>query len=404
MKQTNVLQPPVHPASQREGDDRDGSGSWMRAALPLWVLLPLRVFLGVTFVYAGLQKLTDSQYFNPVAVNFIGKQINRFALGSPIGGFLRTVAVPHATFFGGLVAYGELAIGLGVLAGVLVRPAAFFGMLINLIFFLSASWKVNPYFYGSDIVFAFAWVPLVLAGASGTGWPEFDQRIAAFVLRHAPRDRREQVVRSLYFVLGVAQPDVAEAEEAAPAVTRTVHVRGAAPARRNRPGRGVARASARSTRREFIRGAASGVVGTLVVVFLGSLFRQGDEAAHQVVTGNVPPAGGSTPAAAGSASTTVAKVSQVSSNSAVNFTVPGSGDPGVLVRLPSGTFVAYDAVCTHAGCTVEYDPGSHLLICPCHGAEFDPAHSADVVVGPAQVPLTTVNVSVDNATGAITVS
>ena len=38
------------------------------------ILLPLRLFLGITFLYAGIQKLTDPQFFNPSATGFIGKR------------------------------------------------------------------------------------------------------------------------------------------------------------------------------------------------------------------------------------------------------------------------------------------------------------------------------------------
>src|SRR5215469_632042 len=110
-----------------------------------WALVPLRLFLGVTFVYAGLQKLTDPQYFNPAARGYIGRQIAAVAAGSPLHGFLANVAAPHALLFGALVAYGELAIGLGVLLGLLLRVASLFGLLINLVFFLSADWHVFPY-------------------------------------------------------------------------------------------------------------------------------------------------------------------------------------------------------------------------------------------------------------------
>jgi thiosulfate dehydrogenase [quinone] large subunit len=94
-------------------------------------------------------------------------------------------------------------------------------------------------------------------------------------------------------------------------------------------------------------------------------------------------------------------VSAVPKNSAVSFTIPSTGDPGVLIHLSNDQFVAYDATCTHAGCPVDYDQASGHLLCPCHGAEFDPSQGAAVVQGPANSPLTQVSIRVDSATGAI---
>src|SRR6266699_901717 len=141
-----------------------------------WAVLPLRLFIGITFIYAGIQKLTDPQYFHPSAARYIGNQIAAFASGSPMHGFLVNVAGPHAMLVGALVAYGELAIGLGALFGLLLRPAAFCGILLNLVFFLSATWRVYPYFYGSDIVFIFCWITLLIAGPSSSILPSLETR------------------------------------------------------------------------------------------------------------------------------------------------------------------------------------------------------------------------------------
>src|SRR3954449_7660350 len=78
-------------------------------------VLPARLFLGIIFLYAGIDKLTDPQFFNPASPGYIGNQLAGFATISPIGGFLTSVAVPNATLFGWLSALGEVAIGLGTL-------------------------------------------------------------------------------------------------------------------------------------------------------------------------------------------------------------------------------------------------------------------------------------------------
>src|SRR5438128_8638024 len=133
MKQVHKTNPSIPQSTNTIKTDVNTTGRpgsrWTARRLPGWVLLPLRLFLGITFIYAGIQKLTDPQYFNRSAPGYIGKQIIAFANKSPIHNFLITVAVPHATFFGALVALGELAIGIGALVGFLLRPASFFGML-----------------------------------------------------------------------------------------------------------------------------------------------------------------------------------------------------------------------------------------------------------------------------------
>lgn len=120
--------------------------------------------MGVTFLYAGLQHLTDSSYFDSSKPGFIGHLVSEYAVGSPIHDFLLSVVQPNAMTFGYVVAVGESLIGIAVLIGLLFRLAAFTGLILNFTFFLSATWSAFPFYFGSDIVFVMCWLTLLLTG------------------------------------------------------------------------------------------------------------------------------------------------------------------------------------------------------------------------------------------------
>ena len=159
---------PVSPPRSR----RRTSARRAPALSPALALFPLRLFLGVTFVYAGIQKLSDPGFLHPGAPTYIGTQLHGFAAGTPGGFVLRTFALPHPGLAGIGVAIAEILIGLLVTAGLFTRIAAAGGMGLNFLLFLTASWHTTPYFLGPDLVFSFAWLPFVLAGA--TGQPALD--------------------------------------------------------------------------------------------------------------------------------------------------------------------------------------------------------------------------------------
>ena len=134
------------------------------AETPGGAQLVLRAFLGVTFTYAGLQKLTNRFFFNAANPGSIQAQLHSSIATSPIGPVLR-LAADFPVVVGLLIAFGELAVGLGTLVGLFGRVAAAGGMALSLTLFLSVSFNTTPYFLGSDIVFFFAWTPLVIAGS-----------------------------------------------------------------------------------------------------------------------------------------------------------------------------------------------------------------------------------------------
>ena len=445
MKPSTTTQP-NNPPTAGMGTPAKPRSWWTTTLLADRFLLPLRLFLGITFIYAGLQKLTDPQYFNRSATGFIGKQIIEFAARSPIHDLLINIVLLHAVFFGALVAFGELAIGIGALLGLLLRPASFFGLLLNILFFLSASWRVYPYFYGADIVFVFCWITLILAGPLRSGLPSLDALLVPRLLMSVSPDSKAKLGPVLNFLLGVGEKDemavqpqgIAAQATSNPGGQTAVYnstVRGYPQGvpqymvnNQGRPVQGIpqqqkqvnyrgkqAALKRQESRRGFLWGLFAGGLAMLGITFVGGkalqILQSGGDDSASSLNSNAGSGSGSTSgsatatAPAGStpgATTAIAKVSAVPDNSAVSFTLPSNGDPGVLIHLNNGKFVAFDATCTHAGCPVQYDPSSRYLICPCHGAEFDPANNAAVVGGPTNTPLTSVPITVNNATGAIT--
>ncbi|MFJ3722254.1 TQO small subunit DoxD [Streptomyces sp. NPDC090045] len=136
----------------------------LRELASRYALLPLRIFLGVTFVYAGLDKLTDSAFLSASGDGSIGDMMRGVRDTSAIPALV-DLSLNSPVGFAVALAIGEILVGLGTLAGLLTRVAAVGGALIALSLWLTVSWAVTPYYYGNDLVYLMAWTPLILAGA-----------------------------------------------------------------------------------------------------------------------------------------------------------------------------------------------------------------------------------------------
>jgi thiosulfate dehydrogenase [quinone] large subunit len=304
---------------------------------PGWGLFPLRLFLGGTFVYAGIQKLSDPGFLHPGAPTYIGTQLRGFANGTPGGFLLDTFAIPHAQLAGVGVALVEIAVGLFVLAGLLTRAAAAVGLSLNLVLFLTASWKTSPYFLGPDIVFVFAWLPFVLAGARGQP-----------VLFSASRPRA---------------------------------ARGRAALARGSGGEDAL------TRRRLLGQAVAGVgAATVGIAGLSALVKGRYTPPTRRLSATVPktaPAHHASKAATTdlpSGAVRIGQASRLPPGHAALYRDPADGSSDILVRGTDGKLTALSAICTHAGCTVGYQNGQ--IACPCHGATYD-ATTGQVTGGPA---------------------
>jgi thiosulfate dehydrogenase (quinone) large subunit len=305
-------------------------------------LLPLRAFLGFTFCFAGLQKLANPGFFQAGNSGSIQAQLAGAARRSPIHALispLTHVAVP----LGLLIAIAELAIGLGTLLGLWQRLAAAGGVALSLMLFLTVSFHASPYYTGADIVFAFAWTPLLLAGAGPL--LSADAAIAA-------RARKQRGSRRV------------SAEEAS---RREVVLKGTVTA--------VA--------------AVAGLVLGGVVAGLGRLAggtKSGSGTALPTPTRPASAPGASHSAGGHPSGTAIGPAKDVPVGGAASFTDPRTGDPSIVIQPTAGKYVAFDAVCPHARCTVQYDRSAALLVCPCHGSQFNAATGA-VEVGPAATGL-----------------
>jgi thiosulfate dehydrogenase [quinone] large subunit len=307
------------------------------------VLLPLRAFLGFTFCFAGLQKLANPRFFDAADPASIQSQLAGAGRLSPIHALISPldhVAVP----LGIVIALGELAVGVGTLLGFRARLAAAGGIALALLLFLTVSFHSSPYYTGADIVFAFAWTPLLLGGAGQV--LSLDAAIADRATRHGKpgTGRREVVVTAAVAGAGLAVGGLAAGlGRLAGGTSGQPDEQALSPT--------AAAASSSSASSSPAATAAGNDVAT-------------------AAPGQTPPGKAIGPA------------SKVPVGQAASFTDPSSGDPSLVIQPSAGTFVAFDAVCPHAGCTVGYDAAQKIIACPCHGSRFN-ASTGAVEAGPA---------------------
>ena len=137
------------------------------------MLLPLRAYLAVVFLDGGISKVADRRFLDGASPLSMRASVAAIRSTSPIGGLLGPVQ-HHATGFGLAMAFAEAAVGLGVLLGLFTRLAAAGGMLLALSLWLTVSWGASPWFTSADLVYLFAFTPLLAVGSTDVlsldGW------------------------------------------------------------------------------------------------------------------------------------------------------------------------------------------------------------------------------------------
>ena len=121
----------------------------------------LRIFLGVTFIYAGWDKASDPGFLAQGEPTYIGTQLAAFAANSPID-FLLNRILEQATYVGIFVMLAEFAVGIATLLSVAPATAAFGGLLISITLWLASSFYTTPYFLAGDSAYAVMWLAYLL--------------------------------------------------------------------------------------------------------------------------------------------------------------------------------------------------------------------------------------------------
>ena len=152
-----------------------------------WIWLIARVYLGWQWLQAGLHKITDPAWMNG------GTALRGFwekAVAIPAApakpaityGWYRSFLVTlieggHYTWFGKLIAIGEVAIGTCLILGLFTGVVAFLGSFMNFNFMLAGTTSTNPVLFAIATFLVLAWkvagwwgLDRFVLGALGTPW------------------------------------------------------------------------------------------------------------------------------------------------------------------------------------------------------------------------------------------
>lgn len=160
-----------------------------------WIWLILRIWLGYAWIEASLHKISDPAWVGS------GEALKGFwtnatavpATGRPLiaydwyRSFLTYLLDNEAyTWFGKLVAYGELLIGVALIIGAFVGIAAFFGALMNWNFIMAGAASTNGLLLVVAILLVLAWkvagyygADFILLRRLGVPWQDSDEKVDA---------------------------------------------------------------------------------------------------------------------------------------------------------------------------------------------------------------------------------
>ena len=131
-----------------------------------WFWLIIRVLVGWQWLQAGLGKINNPAWTGSNA----GAAISGFVSGAlaKTGGehpdvqawyasFLSNFVQPYAAFWGFVVAWGEVLVGIALIIGLFTGIAAFFGAFMNMNYLMAGTVSINPILFMGALFLVLAW-------------------------------------------------------------------------------------------------------------------------------------------------------------------------------------------------------------------------------------------------------
>jgi Rieske Fe-S protein len=95
-----------------------------------------------------------------------------------------------------------------------------------------------------------------------------------------------------------------------------------------------------------------------------------------------------------SATNVITTVNDLAAGQSLEFTSV-AGISAILFRSSEDKVYALSRICTHEGCSVDFDMNQNRLICPCHGANYE-ASDGSVISGPTTKSLAKIKVAIQD--------
>ena len=132
-----------------------------------WLWLAVRFYVGYDFIVAGFHKFTTPAWMDGSGAGITGYwkgALGTTPAGAPVitfdwyRGFLQYLLDTNsAGWFSYVIVFGELAVGIGLIAGAFVGLAAAGGLLMNMAFLLAGTTSTNPVLVMLGMLLILAW-------------------------------------------------------------------------------------------------------------------------------------------------------------------------------------------------------------------------------------------------------